>query len=182
PKTCGEIYKGSHGNLGFQSAAGTFDSNHNCVQGIMATPPEKIEIHIVFDLEDSVVFMRDKIKIFDNDAPKGQANKTLCGRGNFTFISSGPAVAIQFISDEKRRTYNNPLDNDSLQYSILTHWFRRSNHRLRHSDLSYWLKSLADRCYFLGKCCVCAVGYRSHLLLEGATTTKGEDRRGERVY
>ncbi|XP_052780548.1 uncharacterized protein LOC128217436 [Mya arenaria] len=101
PITCGETYnEGKRGKFSFPNTTRTYDSNHNCVWKIMATPPEKIEIYIEFDLEDSVVCMCDKIKIFDNDAPKGQANKTLCGRGNFTFISSGPAVAIQFISDE----------------------------------------------------------------------------------
>ncbi|WAR25009.1 NRP1-like protein [Mya arenaria] len=93
PITCGETYnEGKRGKFSFPNTTRTYDSNHNCVWKIMATPPEKIEIYIEFDLEDSV--------IYDNDSPKGQANKTLCGHGNFTFISSGPAVVIQFISDE----------------------------------------------------------------------------------
>ncbi|WAR25014.1 CUBN-like protein, partial [Mya arenaria] len=101
PITCGEIYnEGIRGKFNFPNTTRTYDPDHNCVWKILATPAEKIEIYIEFDLEDSVVCMCDKIKIYDNDAPEGHPNKTLCGRGNITFYSSGPTVVIQFISDE----------------------------------------------------------------------------------
>ncbi|WAR25007.1 hypothetical protein MAR_010711 [Mya arenaria] len=87
----------------FPSTTRTYDSKHNCIWNIKMTPPEKMEIYIEFDLEDSVGCICDKIKLYDNDAPEGHPNKTLCGRGNITFYSSGPTVVIQFISDESKK-------------------------------------------------------------------------------